>query len=194
MIRRKRKTHKIKPTAPHMFNSLVWEKRNGCRVIMPNVYVDNWNECDALCVLRSGYTHEVEIKITRSDFKADFKKTNWWQTHQHPSSHNYSRRFEMNKHEQLEQGIGFPNRFSFLVPDDMVDPDEVPDYCGLMYFNRHIGLRGRITTIRQPKLLHKNKIDETALAKLSSKFVWRYIDSIEPTYENVYGCDSEDHW
>lgn len=38
-----------------------------------NVYVYK-NESDYLCIHRNGFTTEVEIKISRSDFKADFKK------------------------------------------------------------------------------------------------------------------------
>lgn len=44
-------------------------------VIVPNV---SWgfgiHECDILCVTKSGYLYEIEIKISRSDLRADSKK------------------------------------------------------------------------------------------------------------------------
>jgi len=44
-------------------------------LIVPNVsWGFNIHECDLLIVRKSGYAIEVEIKISKSDFKADFKK------------------------------------------------------------------------------------------------------------------------
>lgn len=54
-----------------------------------NVYFFN-NESDWLSFLSSGFCYEVEIKISRSDFKADFKK----EKHQiHQSNENSSKTF-----------------------------------------------------------------------------------------------------
>tara|TARA_R100000687_G_scaffold83707_1_gene89637 strand:+ start:6051 stop:6623 length:573 start_codon:yes stop_codon:yes gene_type:complete len=46
-------------------------------VLVPNC---NWtgHECDLLCVDKSLRIVDVEIKISRSDFKADAKKEKWW--------------------------------------------------------------------------------------------------------------------
>ena len=38
-----------------------------------NTFIFAW-ESDFFCITKSGYAIEVEIKISRSDFKADFKK------------------------------------------------------------------------------------------------------------------------
>lgn len=40
---------------------------------MENLTVFNW-ESDSLFITRSGYIYECEIKISRGDFKQDFKK------------------------------------------------------------------------------------------------------------------------
>lgn len=47
-------------------------------IIVPNCFI-NFNtskphECDLLIIKKSGYADEVEIKMSRSDLKADFKK------------------------------------------------------------------------------------------------------------------------
>jgi len=55
-------------------------KRYGVRenIIVPNVYINFGtnadHECDLLIIKRSGYAEEVEIKMNKADFKADFKK------------------------------------------------------------------------------------------------------------------------
>src|SRR5688572_4816975 len=38
-----------------------------------NVYVHEW-EADSFSVTSTGYVYEIEVKISRSDFLADFKK------------------------------------------------------------------------------------------------------------------------
>lgn len=38
-----------------------------------NVYVYDW-ECDSFSVTSTGYVYEIEVKVSRSDFMADFKK------------------------------------------------------------------------------------------------------------------------
>ena len=40
---------------------------------LAGVYIYSW-ESDFFCISTSGYTYETEIKVSRSDFKADFKK------------------------------------------------------------------------------------------------------------------------
>lgn len=47
-------------------------------LIVPNVYWGfsyNMHECDLMIVSKAGYVTEVEIKISRSDLKADAKKS-----------------------------------------------------------------------------------------------------------------------
>ncbi len=39
-----------------------------------NSYIFGW-ESDYFGISKSGYIYEIELKISRSDFKADFKKT-----------------------------------------------------------------------------------------------------------------------
>jgi hypothetical protein len=41
--------------------------------VLMNTYIYNW-ESDYFGVSKSGYTYEIEIKVSRSDFFADFKK------------------------------------------------------------------------------------------------------------------------
>lgn len=190
-----RKLHKADPDTANMFHSLYRDKYNACRVIMPNVYVGNWNECDALLVLKSGYVHEVEMKVSVSDFKADFRKSNRYKKVK--SEYGYTTAQENLKHDLLAAGEGFPNRFSFLVPEDMIGVDDVPPYAGLYYFRRYKGEYGSIFEKKAPKLMHKNKISDNLLLHLTKKFVYRYVDSIRvpmETYGELSGCPNEEHF
>lgn len=43
------------------------------KYLLNNLYVFSW-ESDYLAMTKSGYWYEIEVKISRADFKADFKK------------------------------------------------------------------------------------------------------------------------
>lgn len=55
-------------------------------VVVPNC---NWtgNECDLLCVTKDLRIIDFEIKISRSDFFADAKKSKWWSAHVNKDGH-----------------------------------------------------------------------------------------------------------
>lgn len=187
--------HEATPDTANMFKALHRQKINSCKVIMPNVYVGNWNECDALLVLKSGYIHEVEMKISISDYKADFRKCNSYM--KELSQYGYTTNINMKKHDLLASGNGLPNKFSFLVPDGMVGIDDVPEYAGLYYFKRYRGQVGIITEIRSPRLLHKNKMSSDKLYHLTKKFVFRYVDSYSApmeSYSQIHGDGFEEHF
>ena len=112
-------------------------------------------EADMLMVRRSGYVEEFEIKISRSDFLADRKK--------------------MRKHQRLQEPNGWvtPNKFSYVVPEDMIKIEEVPDYAGLFYW---CPKWGTISMVKSPKFLHKDKHDWTEkIAKSASHRLMRLL-------------------
>lgn len=187
-----------KHTTGHMFQALLNEKSNSAELIVPNIFVHSWNECDALILLRSGYIHEIEMKLSRSDFLADFKKTNYWVYAHDKQRELYNQgTYESLKHVCLANGVCYPNRFSFLVPDGLVEPDEVPNYAGLMYFTRNYGQYGNIKTVRRPKLLHKKTMVGKSIYKsVAKKFSWRYNNLTQPELEkiNFPGCHTEEHF
>lgn len=81
--------------------------------MIPNVYFYQW-ESDLLYISRAGYVTEFEVKLTRSDFRADFKK--------------------VARHDRLKSGgPGRPKFFYYATPKGLVLPDEVPAYAGLIY-------------------------------------------------------------
>jgi len=128
--------------------------------IIPNVYLE-WNspEIDLLALRKSGYSDEIEIKLTKNDFLADFKKT---------VRINCSER-EL-KHELLKRGKLPTNFFSFLIPKSLIDACEIPEYAGLYTFDE----QGDIRRIKKPILLHKNKLSQEQKEKVLVKASYRY--------------------
>lgn len=110
-----------------------------------------YREMDVMSVSKSGYLYEFEVKVSRSDFMADFKK----------------------KNRQFNDGINgvvvprlSPNFFSYVCPDGMIVENEIPSYAGLYYASIN-GLK----TIRKPTIIHKEK---RALADIQQKLMRIY--------------------
>jgi hypothetical protein len=82
-----------------------------------NTYIFG-TESDFFAISKSGYCIEVEIKISKADFKNDFKKTTF-------KSINFTR---VNKHEYLQSNDETfkPNKFYFACPDGLLKESEIP--------------------------------------------------------------------
>lgn len=131
-----------------------------------NSFIFGW-ESDYFCISKSGYAVEVEIKISKSDFKCDFKKT---------TAH------RENKHEYLtdSEKLIKPNRFFFACPEGLIGLSDIPDSYGLIWVKEQItpqGIYRNSVIIRDAKFLHKTKILENKklLRRLMDKFYYRNI-------------------
>lgn len=155
------------------------------------LYVFGW-ESDKLLETRSGYIYEFEIKISRADFKNDFKhkRNKHIVLNSHVSGEKYLPEFytfyEANKHRfaSLEaweshcRKIGSnviienhkrPNYFYFAVPPDLITADEVPQYAGLVYVKDY-----SFDIIKKAPLLHKEKYTDDQLG-LGEKFYYNMV-------------------
>lgn len=92
-------------------------------VVLTNHFHSDW-EADILVIGEDGCSHEIEIKLSRADFKNDFKKK-----YEH---HQTGQKFL--KHDKIACGDYPCNSFSFLIPQGMVESDEIPPYCGIIEF------------------------------------------------------------
>jgi len=141
-----------------------------------NLYLfkEDW-ETDFLVVQKNGYCYEIEIKISRSDFFNDFKKKNKhlilnegvymkkkYRYHTDPEK---KKRVSEQYYVPTEWKFR-PNKFYYCVPEGLINVDEIPDYAGLMYVNFY----GIVTTIKEAKFLHKEKLD--LIKKLCDKFYY----------------------
>jgi hypothetical protein len=108
-------------------------------IVMPNTYLlgSPW-EADALTVTPAGYWHEYEIKVSMSDYRADFRKQLYG-----------GNNCEVTKHELYASDSAIerpyrkptpkPKSFTFVVPDGMLEGVEVPDYCRVIEYVKGYG-------------------------------------------------------
>lgn len=115
---------------------------------IPGLYIYYW-ESDLILVSKAGYAYEFEIKISKSDFNADFKKT--------------KRHKDMNNPQK-----DGPNYFYYVCPEGVIDPNDVPKYAGLIYVKRGNRLE---TQIGAPKL----RTTKFNYEKHSKKFYYNWI-------------------
>lgn len=118
---------------------LVWFLKS-MEYIVPNMR--SWMfEMDLFYVRPSGYSEEIEIKVTLADFKADRNKT-----YKHDL---YKKAFQG---ESFARKKVLPNRFSYAVPKCLgITEKDVPEYAGLYIVN------GGVLRQKWPPFLHKEK-------------------------------------
>ena len=165
---------------------------NSVKYNIDGLYVFSW-ESDKLLETKSGYIYEFEIKISKSDFKNDFKnkkdkhyilETCFNGEEKYLPSF-YERFKEASKNQPMLTESVFaqrilarktstykkPNYFYYAVPEDMIAPEEVPEYAGLVYVNKNGGLR----IVKTAPSLHKTKYSDEEL-NLSEKFYYNMVN------------------
>lgn len=145
-------------------------------IVCPNYTPNKWHECDIFAVTKAGYMVEIEIKVTKADFKADAAKCER-ETYEH-------RRAlitggvdaRKTKHSRIEsRDTSGPSRFYYLLPDGVVDDADVPAWAGIMRA-RVSNYDGRlsISTTRKAPKLHASKVGEDVLKHCQGVFYWRF--------------------
>ena len=118
-------------------------------------------ECDMISISKSDYIYEYEVKISRSDFKADFKKE---------------------KHKLMLEGKSAidniektfyytPNYFNFVVPTGLISIEEVPNYAGLIYMDDKLNF----TIIKKAPLIHKIKATSSFIKQVSHNLTCKLV-------------------
>lgn len=108
--------------------------RNHTPVVANVTTMFDW-ECDLFSVNKAGMTYEFEVKISRSDFLRDKKKRKW----------------TMYKYKNEKR---LPNYMIYVCPSGLIGIDEIPDFCGLFYYEN-----GGLTPIKPPKQIHNTVKD-----------------------------------
>ena len=164
------------------------------------LFVFGW-ESDKLLWTKAGYIYEFEIKISRADYRNDFKH----KVEKHvllnsamPDESTEAReadlfgnlvkekrkRYPQITSEQAKNmmksvGERMPNYFYYVVPEGLLEPDEVPPYAGLVYITTYKGSfenepdkwRHDYKVIRTAPQLHKTKYTDGEL-NLGEKFYY----------------------
>lgn len=124
---------------------------SSARFRLTNLYVFGW-ESDILFFTNSNYTYEIEIKISRADYKNDLKKT---------AKHDYLK-------DQTKKNK--PNYFYYAVPENLIGLNEVPSYAGLIYITKY-----SYRIVRDAPKINKEKLDTNKL-NLVDKFYYNFLN------------------
>lgn len=130
---------------------------NGRDIVISNFYYGRY-EMDMFRLTSSGYVVEYEVKVSRSDFKADFEK-----------KHNVWGKGLFKKHEEIQNG-NQANRFFFVVPKGLVRKDEVPQHAGLIYYDANCD---SFSIVKHAPLIHKLQVADSYYKTLSQKLAFR---------------------
>jgi len=169
---------------------------NNHEYILRNAYIFDW-ESDLFSVTKTGTVYETEIKVSRSDFRADFEKE------KHKLFENHRRGIYQIKAEQentdrwgadlnMELWYGparmyeayphcrqkwvnseaffIPNRFYFATPPGLLAGLKLPSYAGLI----ECGEDGHPIIVKSAPFMHKRPLlaEEKMKSILLDKFHW----------------------
>lgn len=147
---------------------------SGIDILIPNFYINSW-EMDVLKVSKSDFIIEYEIKVSRSDFKNDFKKatekikrdSNGQVVLRLDGGRGYEMEYEL-KHDKLLTSKRC-NRFYFVVPANLISKAECPKHCGLIYYFDN----GTMETIKSAPFLHKDKCSPEIYKQIAWRMAFR---------------------
>lgn len=126
-------------------------------------------ECDVISISKSNYIYEYEIKISRSDFKADFNKDK----HKLMLERNCTKIRMIKENNQKVKDTLYltSNYFYFVVPVGLVSIDEIPEYAGLIYMDTNLNFE----IIKKAPLLHKEKASVNFIRQISHNLTCKLV-------------------
>ena len=148
---------------------------------MTNHFHTDW-EADILVINQEGFSHEIEIKLSKSDFKNDFKK--FYQ------NQNSGEKFL--KHDKIGCGDYVCNHFSFLLPMGMIALEEIPEHCGVIeFYHNEDTWKTEFYIRRLAQKIHEdlywNLVDQKDfLRKLSRNYYFKKLELKGKTEEFIF--------
>lgn len=165
------------------------------------LFVFSW-ESDKLIWTKAGYIYEFEIKISRADYKNDFKhkgekhlvlsstiakdcqdaiqqelfadkkrKLKYW------TDSEIRQRF--GDIDRIVKGKKMPNYFYYVVPEGMIQAEEVPPYAGLIWVQKEYQfVSSSLIVMKQAPKLHTQKYTDGEL-RLGEKFYYNWRSALE---------------
>lgn len=143
-----------------------WIGGFGQRLVVDNVFVleSPW-ESDVVAVTKAGYWTEFEIKLSVSDYNADFRKRFWRGT----SKHYYYAGDGEPTRGWGKAPITRPKHFWFVTPAGLLDRQDLPEHCGhLEYSQGRLRVRKSAPRLKKPTQLGQAAVFNLA-CKLASK-------------------------
>lgn len=126
-------------------------------------------ECDVISISKSNYIYEYEIKVSRSDFRADFNKDKHKLMLERKGT---KTRMIKENNEKVKDTLYLTcNYFNFVVPTGLVTIDEVPEYAGLIYMDENLNFE----IVKKAPLLHKEKASYNFIRQLSHNLTCKLV-------------------
>lgn len=132
--------------------------KRGHKILITNFSGSGFAETDFLSITEANYVYSFEIKISKSDFKNDFKN----------KGHKHKR---LKEAKDLTNKRGLPNYFYFVMPSKLLDLRSIPDYAGLIYIND----LQEIEIVKKAKRLHTKKCDVRFYKRILKTYVERAV-------------------
>lgn len=111
-------------------------------IVLSNHFHSDW-EADMLIIDSEGFSHEIEIKLSKNDFKKSYINTKTGE--------------KFLKHDKICCGDYVCNAFSFLLPMGMIEHYQIPEYCGIIEFYHNAdNWNTEFYLIRKPKKVHED--------------------------------------
>lgn len=178
--------------------------------LLVNTYVFNW-ESDLFSVTKSGNVYEVEMKISKADYRKDFEKEKHFyfkhagagcvheRNPEEEMGHvGYNYDYDVKARKSIwypycrskwhdSSTFFIPNRFYYACPPGIILEHELPKYAGLIYVLSPTDAR----IIKQAPIMHKRYLlDEKMAKKLLLKF-W-YLSQNQRYYLAANNIDFKD--
>lgn len=182
---------------------------NTVKYNIDGLYIFEW-ESDKFIETRSGMIYEFEIKVSKSDYKNDFKH----KKDKHiilEGAEKYGDKYLPKYYEYLEANKAYgayaensfhkhaddnpyylvnghkrPNYFYYCTPPDLITVEEVPSYAGLVYIDK----AGMIYIKKKAPKLHGEKLTDADLG-LGEKFYYN-MDKWRNRCREV--TENRDYW
>lgn len=176
---------------------------NSIRYAIDGQYVFGWESDKIIMMRNSGLVYEFEIKISKADFKNEFKHKQRKHTILEgkedyiPEYYEQIQKIENSKlnedrkkrelewcHKSMDNNAYYnvklhkkPNFFYYVTPVNMLDVNDIPSYAGLIEINDY----GTLITVKKAPKLHNNKYTTEDL-NLADKFYYN-MDTWRQKYE-----------
>lgn len=151
----------IKPiTASTITRLLVWKYLHSPGLIGEGVYLFNRWESDFVRITPAGFLTEWEIKVSRSDFRADFKK--------------------VDKHRSIAAGEWWKH-FWYIAPRGIIPLDEIPEYAGLIECVTKTGdmyHKPRLIVLKKAPSLNGKKIGANQQQRIYKSAYYKYFSRL----------------
>ena len=174
---------------------------NNIKYIAENLYIYDW-ESDLWIYTKSDVAYEFEVKVTKADFKNDFKHKedkHYLLENKMTGNNTYDMKYfklwEKYKQRGYEDTFlsyvrtnpkqfridckDTPNFFYYAVPENLIEEKDVPEYAGLIYM---VDYHPYYKIIKKAPQITKDKNDLEFL-NLRDKFYFNYRQNKDKVWE-----------